>query len=255
MTSVRKKLLHLSAFACGLTAAPGCTGRQEPVSVTSPTLSVASSPVGAESPFSFDGDITIRMTRDVSAQHGSAIRNTSIEYHLSYHDSAGVVIAELSAPTATRRAILPVGTLPLLNWSKIRRIRVRSDAQQAEILLANGHSVEDNRTALLSNATGASGVASPVGQRSTAEQRLKGLRSMISPFVRRTAAGGAISRPRPADAASTDSSVWVRFHDGVEVASFRRRVANRAAPGVPPHVETTLEVTNARVSGLPNLQP
>ena len=191
----------------------------------------------------------------MNAPNGAALRDAIVEYHLTFRDSAGVVIAELSAPTSARRATLPVGAVPLLNWSKVRRIRIRSDAEQAEIFLANGHSFEDTRTTMLAGVTGASGVASPVGQRSTAEQRLKGLRSMVSPFVRRAAAGGAVPRPRPPDAASTDSSVWVRSQNGVEVALFRRRVANRAAPGVTPHVETTLEVTNARVSGLPNLQP
>jgi hypothetical protein len=217
---------------------------------------VASTAASKDSPFTFDGDVAMRMTKDSNALSSAAIHNAVVEYHLSYRDSAGIVIAELSAPTSARRGMLPAGTVSLLNWKKIRHIRLRSDATQAEILLTNGHSVLDDRTALVAGVPLGSGVAKPdASQIASPEQRLTGLRSMIAPFVRRAPDMTIISRPKAPNAPVSDSSVWIRSADGVEVATFRRRKADAAARGTAPRIETTLEVRNARVTGHPNLIP
>ncbi len=197
----------------------------------------------------------MRIERVTSTANRTRPYSAVIEYHLTYRDSGGVVIADFSAPASRGTTALARGTLRLLNWSKIRRIRLRSDSDRAEILLASGRSMYDDRSFVLASLPTSAQAANRGVRPPSAEQRLRGLRSMIKPFIRRTPSTSAISRPASDDAAAIDSSVWVQAADGIDVAVSRRRNARRLIPNAQQNLETILEVSNARVSGRATLLP
>lgn len=257
----------------------GCSSDQEPhAGGTAPQLSVQAQ-AAASPDFVLDADVSMRADVDPSfrfpeaagarrtesaltaAVPPAALREQRFDYHISYVDSGGRIVVNLTPPASRQSGVAAETPSSPSIWSHVTRIRFSSDIEAPTVTLSSGREVVvDSRFVDGLFGAQAARARSAATERETPARRGRRLQGMISPFVRIRAGrpltrAGFATRTGGSDSDSSASlrSTWARASDDFDVAVHR--VMTRPNGKAGRVLSLTVEVANAKVAGVPTPLP
>jgi hypothetical protein len=253
----------------------GCTSDRATDDLTAAPRASVRGAVAASPDFVFEGDISMRSEADPTFRLPEASRarlgqpaaglagsppeylEQRFDYHLSYVDSGGRIIVEMTPPPDRASGTGARARLGASIWSNLGRIRFASDEEAATVTLVSGRKVVvDGRfiEAIVGAEAGQRARASSIAE--TPAARSRRLQGMIVPFIRirpgsalRHTAFDASARHSDRDSSESLRSTWIRTSGEFDVAA--RRVVTRPE-GKPGRMRTlSVELSNAKIAGVP----
>lgn len=278
MRRTRPRRAILLATAAAFPAFSACSLDSTMHDRSDPTLSVAIHDASQREPFRYESDIAVRLQLDTSSAqglnssvHGKMLQQSGVDvapvargmymaYHLTYSDTAGVIIVDMTEPASVTDKSGQTEMMTVPNWKRLKRIRFSSEREHPEILLTDGRVVSADPAEPFGPVHGLATRPStiPTTLKAVSPSRAlreKRLRAMLSSLVRTTPMNGSANPSADTRNESDDQeheAEWARMSGRVE-ALKRRTMQPSAGPNASRSVVLTVE--HVKITGAPTFLP